>query len=342
MSDSEGDGGNPKGEKQHMSKEDCDTVQTLLNSKYHDKVTQKLRQQYDAIPSNLDGRLVKQVLSGIGFTGFALLSGCRPASVLRIEGGDLEVLISNHSSDNVGEDDLEEGILEDGDVAICINFNQSKTRVPFEELLFAEFQWEKDIIELIHAVLSDDRLGNIGADGLLFDVGATDRNGLKTSFVYSRLARTVLTTAAFECNVTVDVNFELLRKLYACLTLQNMLEGFDIGKCSPGSGSLRRLCANHVRSSLKDVSKRLGHTVDRKYRARKVAPYVDPRFLVEFAHYYGYHRFSLAPVRGLIKVDGADHPWLSDSDEDDDDYKKAEDDFVFVRGGQPEEDDGDY
>ena len=33
----------------------------------------------------------------------------------------------------------------------------------------------------------------------------------------------------------------------------------------------------------------------------------------------------------VIKIEGADHPWLPDSDEDDDDYKKAEDDFVYGR-----------
>ena len=334
MSDSEGEE-NSKGWKRHMSQEDCDTVRTLVNSGYQDKVSQKLQQQLDAISSEVDGRLVKQVLSCIGFTGFALLSGCRPNSCLQMKGGDLELLISDHPSDNVGEDDLEEGLLEDGDSAICINFNQSKTRLPFEELLIADVPWEKRCIKIIHAVVSDERL-DIGADSLLFDLGAASLSELNKSHVYRNFAWTELTTAAIECDVSVEVTYALIRKMYACSTLQDMLEAFDIGNGIKGSMRLNKKCRACVKGSLKDVSQRLGHG---GYKAKKMAPYVDPRYLVEFAHFYGYHRFSLAPVKALIKADGEDHPWLSDSDEDDDDYKKAEDDFVYVRGGQ--EDDGD-
>ena len=336
MSDSEGDGGNRKGWKRHMSKEDCDTVKALLNSGYYDKVTENLKKQYDAIPSSADGRLVKQVLSIIGYMAYALLSGCRPQSILKIKGEDLELLISNHPSDNLGEDELEEGLLQDGDSAICIKFDQSKTRKRFQELLIAEFPWEVTCIEIIHTVVSDDRL-DLAADDLLFDVGATDKNELKHCYAYSRFAPTVFTMAALECSVSAEVNFMLIRKVYACSTLEIMLGEFDIGRGLKGSKNFIKTCSVYVKGCLKDVSKRLGHNPDEDWHARKLSPYIDPRPLVEFAHDHGYHRFTLPGVKYVIKIEGADHPWLPDSDEDDDDYKKAEDDFVYGR----QESDGD-
>ena len=72
--------------------------------------------------------------------------------------------------------------------------------------------------------------------------------------------------------------------------------------------------------------------------ARKMTPYLDPRLLVDFAHELGFHRFSLPSVTAVIKRDGNDHPWLSDSDEDDADYKKAEDDIAS--GGQGSDGEG--
>ena len=164
-----------------MSKEHCNKVKALLNSGYYDKVTENLKKQYDAISSRgiiRDAKLVKHGLSAIAYTGFAILSGCRPESCLKIKGKDLELIISDHPR---------------------------------------------------------------------------------------------------------DVN-------------------------------------------------------------KKLAAYIDPQLLVKFAHDHGYHRFSLSAGKAVIKLDGADHPWLSDSDEDDDDYKKAEDDWVSSRSRKRgrEEEEGDY
>jgi len=314
-----------------ISEDECVLVRAMIAGGFQDKLAQKLQMEYDR-HAQLDVAntpIVLNISSCIAYCGWELLTGGRPFSYQKIRVNNVKVLItpSTVAARNRG---VALANLDQGDThAIQFEFPQTKTDIVYDKLLIAETDWEKRVIEVIHTYFGDQRWAPRGRNDLLFDA-PHDTYCMRT-FIKNLMAQ-----AAFSCSIGEEIKMPMLRKLMACQHLSDLLSEFFEEKFlrrGPGNrGSLskkgsinaRKACSAALSRGLKEVSERLGQ---KEHKKEKLRPYVDPQILVEYAHACGFHRNSMPAYKYLTNTtEGADgHPWMSDSDEDADDYPKAED-----------------
>ena len=310
-----------------ISEDECDLVRALMAGGFHDQLAQKLQVEYDR-HARLDVAntpIVLNISSCIAYCGWALLTGGRPYSFKKIRVNNVKVLItpSTVAARNKG---VTLANLGQGDThAIQFEFPQSKTDIEYEDLLIAEKDWEKRVIEVIHIYCADQRWAR-GQNDLLFP-------GLEHSYGLRTFIKNLMAEAAFSCSIGEEIKMPMLRKLFANQHLTDLLIDFfekrfvhpHRGRPTKKGGSeSKKVCSGALRRSLKEVSSRLGQ---HPFATEKLRSYVDPQILVEYAHACGFHRNSMAAYKYLTNTtEGANgHPWMSDSDEDADDYPKAED-----------------
>ncbi len=308
-----------------IPEEECDLAMVLIAGDYQDKLVEKLTERYDFYSGPLipDNYLVRQNLVVCAYIAWVAVAGCRPESYKLIKVDDVKVIISPAAPANRGEDMFE---LDDDDThVVYVEYQQCKSRLLYEQPLSADKPWEEKSIELIHRFLGDARFSR-SADDLLFNLSTYGKC----------LAKEILTSTAILCGVGAELTLKGLRILFACTTAHDAFEDFiktkryhkDNNKrgIRPGSRGGGRKCSYFLARTLKNVSIRLGHSFEGGTEKLKLAPYLDPRLVVHFAHDMGFHRNTLSSLKYLTGASrGIEHPWLSDSDEDDDDYKKAED-----------------
>ena len=318
-----------------ISEDECVLVRAMIAGDFQEKLAEKLQVEY-ARHAQLDVAntpIVLNISSCIAYCGWELLTGGRPFSYQKIRVNNVKVLITP-STVAARNRSVALANLDQGDThAIQFEFPQTKTDIPYDKLLIAETRWEERIIEVIHTYCGDQRWAPRGRNDLLFDA-CPDSYGMRT-FIKGLMAQ-----AAFDCSIGVEIKLPMLRKLFACQHLSDLLSEVYERKfvashrtggvtCKKGGLKTQVTCSAALTNSLKEVSSRLGHS---EYEAQRLRSYVDPQILVEYAHACGFHRNSMSAYKYLTNTDqgtrgrvGEGHPWMSDSDEDADDYPKAED-----------------
>ena len=299
----------------YITEDDADQVQRLIEADYPSKLAQKLQEDYQLHANAVtdEEAFMESIMVALAYMAYLLLSGVRPECREQIKVEDVKVIVSNHPSANMGEDIFE---LAAGDVALCIEHEQSKSKKKgggrLEFPLVAEYPWEITCIEILHSYASDARFGHRNGS-LLFPI--------RESSHALYFIDVTLTAVAVKCQVPKKITPRILRKLYATQLLQGLLDDFNIGKSQKGSERLQNRCSVHLTQSLKTVSSRLGHRVP--FEGAQVAPYVDPRDVVMWAHSLGYHRHTLRSYGGLVRGDRRQGGttkglnWFADSDSDD-------------------------